>query len=112
VLAIGLEHVELPVEQKRAVLAVAVAVAAHAREQPSSFRDQASDVIDASDLELSSSHETVLPTDRSAYERGEARQLRAALYAADWNISQVARELGTPRQSLYRKLRRYGIHRS
>jgi len=36
----------------------------------------------------------------------------AALRAARWNVSVVSRTLGIPRNTLYRKLSRYGLERA
>ena len=41
----------------------------------------------------------------------EATRLRQALIAARWNVAEVSRALGIPRNTLYRKLRRHGIER-
>ncbi|MBN1774289.1 MAG: sigma 54-interacting transcriptional regulator [Deltaproteobacteria bacterium] len=45
------------------------------------------------------------------FQAREAAELAAALDASRWNIVAVARTLGIPRTSLYRKLRRYGLTR-
>ncbi len=55
--------------------------------------------------------EARLPADRKEYAAEEAHRIHAALVAARWNVSRVARRLGIPRQTLYRKLERYGIER-
>jgi serine/threonine-protein kinase PknK len=49
------------------------------------------------------------PSSRKGFEQLEAERLRAALEAERWNVSRVARNLGIPRNTLYRKLERYGI---
>jgi serine/threonine-protein kinase PknK len=49
------------------------------------------------------------PKNRKDYEQLEAQRLLAALEAERWNVSRVARNLGMPRNTLYRKLERYGI---
>jgi len=48
---------------------------------------------------------------RAEYARKEAERLVSALEAERWNVSKVAARLGMPRNTLYRKLARYGIHR-
>jgi serine/threonine-protein kinase PknK len=48
---------------------------------------------------------------RAEYARKEAERLLAALEAERWNVSRVAKRLGIPRNTLYRKLARYGIQR-
>jgi transcriptional regulator of acetoin/glycerol metabolism len=53
----------------------------------------------------------VLPADRQQYRQDEAQRILAALNTHGWNISEVSRTLGIPRQSLYRKLKRYRIER-
>jgi transcriptional regulator of acetoin/glycerol metabolism len=50
-----------------------------------------------------------LPADRQAYQSQEAARIRAALQQTNFNVSQVSRLLGIPRQTLYRKLKKYGI---
>lgn len=47
--------------------------------------------------------------DRSAFEKQEAQRILAALEQHRWNVSAVARALGVPRNTLYRKLRKYRI---
>jgi serine/threonine-protein kinase PknK len=51
------------------------------------------------------------PTTRDEYARKEAERLLSALESARWNVSKVAKNLGIPRNTLYRKLARYGIQR-
>jgi transcriptional regulator with GAF, ATPase, and Fis domain/tetratricopeptide (TPR) repeat protein len=46
---------------------------------------------------------------RAEFERLEAERLHAALEAERWNVSRVARNLGIPRNTLYRKLDKYGL---
>jgi serine/threonine-protein kinase PknK len=46
---------------------------------------------------------------RKDFETLEAERLLAALESERWNVSAVARNLGIPRNTLYRKLARYGI---
>ncbi|MGE3634149.1 MAG: sigma 54-interacting transcriptional regulator, partial [Sandaracinaceae bacterium] len=69
--------------------------------------------IDVADLDLGE-HASSAPApsvDREAFDAKRADELRAALDAAEWNVSQVARELGVPRQTIYRRLKRWGIVR-
>jgi len=49
------------------------------------------------------------PVDREQYQSQEAARIRAALQQTNFNVSQVSRLLGIPRQTLYRKLKRYRI---
>ena len=48
--------------------------------------------------------------DRRAHDAREADRIRGALDLAGWNVSAASRRLGIPRNTLYRKMRRYGIH--
>jgi len=49
--------------------------------------------------------------DRKQFEREESRRIIDALHQSRWNMSAVARSLGIPRNTLYRKLGRYHIAR-
>jgi transcriptional regulator with GAF, ATPase, and Fis domain/tetratricopeptide (TPR) repeat protein len=49
---------------------------------------------------------------RSDFETDEKDRILAALRAARWNVSVVSRSLGIPRNTLYRKLARYGLERA
>ena len=49
--------------------------------------------------------------DREGFEREEGARILATLRAERWNVSKVARLLGIPRPTLYRKLKRLGIKR-
>jgi len=49
---------------------------------------------------------------RQEFARREMQQIADALAEHRWNVALVARALGIPRPSLYRKLRRYGLVRS
>jgi serine/threonine-protein kinase PknK len=49
---------------------------------------------------------------RRDFETDEKERILAALRAARWNVSVVARSLGIPRNTLYRKLARYGLERA
>jgi transcriptional regulator with GAF, ATPase, and Fis domain/tetratricopeptide (TPR) repeat protein len=50
-------------------------------------------------------------SNREAYETEERDRILAALAGCRWNVSVVARQLGIPRNTLYRKLRKYGLER-
>jgi serine/threonine-protein kinase PknK len=49
---------------------------------------------------------------RRDFEADEKDRILAALRAARWNVSVVSRTLGIPRNTLYRKLSRYGLERA
>jgi serine/threonine-protein kinase PknK len=49
---------------------------------------------------------------RRDFETDEKDRILAALRAARWNVSVVSRTLGIPRNTLYRKLSRYGLERA
>jgi transcriptional regulator with GAF, ATPase, and Fis domain/tetratricopeptide (TPR) repeat protein len=49
---------------------------------------------------------------RRDFETDEKERILAALRAARWNVSVVSRSLGIPRNTLYRKLSRYGLERA
>jgi serine/threonine-protein kinase PknK len=71
----------------------------------------AGNAIAAADLGLGAAQQRTrrAPKNRKDYEVLEAQRLLAALEAERWNVSRVARNLGIPRNTLYRKLERYGI---
>ena len=48
---------------------------------------------------------------RRDFEAQEKSRILESLRGARWNVSVVARTLGIPRNTLYRKLARYGISR-
>jgi DNA-binding NtrC family response regulator len=48
---------------------------------------------------------------RAEYETEERERILEALRSAHWNVSEVSRALGVPRNTLYRKLERYGLSR-
>ncbi|HEY6878646.1 MAG TPA: sigma 54-interacting transcriptional regulator, partial [Polyangiales bacterium] len=70
-------------------------------------------VIRAHDLGLSEARPPppVVASSRVEFERKEAERLLSALESERWNVSKVAKHLGVPRNTLYRKLARYGIQR-
>ena len=49
---------------------------------------------------------------RRDFEQDERERILSALRQARWNVSVVARSLGIPRNTLYRKLKRYGLERA
>ncbi len=72
----------------------------------------AGEEISAGDLNLGATGLAREPAgDRTSFEREEAAQIAAALRAHRWKVSEVARSLGIPRATLYRKLDRYGLKR-
>lgn len=48
---------------------------------------------------------------RSEYEAEDRERILEALRSSRWNVSEVSRVLGVPRNTLYRKLERYGLNR-
>jgi DNA-binding NtrC family response regulator len=48
---------------------------------------------------------------RAEYEAEDRERILEALRSARWNVSEVSRALGVPRNTLYRKLERYGLSR-
>jgi transcriptional regulator of acetoin/glycerol metabolism len=48
---------------------------------------------------------------RAEFEAEERERILQALRGARWNVSVVSRSLGIPRNTLYRKLERYGLTR-
>jgi serine/threonine-protein kinase PknK len=76
-----------------------------------------SGIIRAEDLSLSATGaqlrnpSSAVASTRGEYAQKEAERLLSALTAERWNVSKVAKSLGIPRNTLYRKLARHGIHR-
>ncbi len=76
-----------------------------------------SDIITKADLpeQISQTAKTTVPDPGEAKTLKEYRELAeknfilARLKKNNWNISQTAREIGTPRSNLYKKLAQYGI---
>ncbi len=56
-----------------------------------------------------SPRQTKLPRSRGDWEEQEQTRLRDTLAECRWNVSEVSRRLGIPRNTLYRKLARYGL---
>ncbi len=48
---------------------------------------------------------------RAQYEQTEADRILEALRATRWNVARVSKDLGIPRNTLYRKLAKYGLQR-
>ncbi|HEU4578203.1 MAG TPA: sigma 54-interacting transcriptional regulator, partial [Polyangiaceae bacterium] len=66
----------------------------------------------ADDLDLSRPAPRALRSrSRREYEAEERERILHALRGARWNVSVVSRTLGIPRNTLYRKLERYGLQR-
>jgi len=69
-------------------------------------------VIDVSDIELPKRLEAPRRARaRQEFEREQTARIIDALHQNGWNVSAVARSLGIPRNTLYRKLRKYQIQR-
>ena len=68
----------------------------------------------ADDIELAVSARSRGPNaaSRKDYESKERERILEALRQARWNVSVVSRALGIPRNTLYRKLTRYGLNRA
>jgi DNA-binding NtrC family response regulator len=66
----------------------------------------------AEDLELRRAAPRALRSrSRHEYEDEERERILHALRGSRWNVSVVSRSLGIPRNTLYRKLERYGLQR-
>jgi transcriptional regulator with GAF, ATPase, and Fis domain len=65
--------------------------------------------ITGADLELTERAPRRNSKSRREYQVEEREQIVQALRRTHWNVSLVSRELGIPRNTLYRKLRRYGL---
>jgi DNA-binding NtrC family response regulator len=65
--------------------------------------------VEAGDLDLGARPRKIGAEDRATFEATEAALIRATLNATAWNISETSRRLGIPRNTLYRKLDRYGL---
>jgi transcriptional regulator with PAS, ATPase and Fis domain len=65
--------------------------------------------ITGADLELTERASRRNSKSRREYQVEEREQIVQALRRTHWNVSLVSRELGIPRNTLYRKLRRYGL---
>ena len=63
----------------------------------------------SSPVASSASSSTTSPTFASAEAGTEAGELLELLRHTDWNVSQVARQLGVSRPTIYRRMRRHGL---
>jgi transcriptional regulator with GAF, ATPase, and Fis domain/serine/threonine protein kinase len=66
------------------------------------------------DLDLapaSRSDSRKMPRDRAAFEQEESARILACLEQHRWNVCAVARAIGMPRNTLYRKLRKYRLQK-
>jgi transcriptional regulator with GAF, ATPase, and Fis domain/serine/threonine protein kinase len=52
-----------------------------------------------------------MPRDRAAFEQAESSRILACLEEHRWNVCAVARAIGMPRNTLYRKLRKYRLQK-
>jgi transcriptional regulator with GAF, ATPase, and Fis domain len=69
--------------------------------------------IEAADLELATRAAPARTSStRREFEREERERILEALRETRWNVSVVSRRLKIPRNTLYRKLERYGLSRS
>ncbi|MFK8004704.1 MAG: sigma 54-interacting transcriptional regulator [Polyangiales bacterium] len=66
--------------------------------------------IRASDLALDPSDEA-LPTSRQGFEESKARHIQEVLAESGWNVSEAARRLSMPRNTLYRHMRKFGLRK-
>ena len=69
-------------------------------------------VIASQDLALATRGRRQRASSRRSFEAQEAANLLASLQAHRWNVSAVSRQLGIPRNTLYRKLKRYNLDRA
>ncbi|MBW2459365.1 MAG: sigma-54-dependent Fis family transcriptional regulator [Deltaproteobacteria bacterium] len=68
------------------------------------------DRIKARDIDLPKPLPTTAPNlSRAAFERAEIERIAATLAEHRWNVAKVARVLGIPRATLYRRLKQYGL---
>ena len=89
------------VRQLENVLTKALVLADASTISPADIDLPASSIAPASDAAV----------DRTRFDRMEASRVMDSLVAHRWNVSEVARALGIPRATLYRKLRRWGLVR-
>jgi transcriptional regulator of acetoin/glycerol metabolism len=71
----------------------------------------AGNVIASQDLALATRGRRQRASSRRSFEVQETAALLASLQANRWNVSAVSRQLGIPRNTLYRKLKRYNLDR-
>jgi len=72
----------------------------------------AGNVIASQDLALATRGRRQRASSRRSFEAQETATLLASLQAHRWNVSAVSRQLGIPRNTLYRKLKRYNLDRA
>jgi DNA-binding NtrC family response regulator len=70
-----------------------------------------SETIQPSDLDLGRRPPGARSRSRQAFEAEERERILDMLRSTRWNVSVVSRTLGIPRNTLYRKLERYGLAR-
>jgi transcriptional regulator with PAS, ATPase and Fis domain len=68
-------------------------------------------LLSAADLDLQEHARPQQGTNREAFASEERLRILSALQRTRWNVSVVSRSLGIPRNTLYRKLERYGLKR-
>jgi transcriptional regulator of acetoin/glycerol metabolism len=68
-------------------------------------------VLSPADLDLEQRARPQQGTNREAFASEERLRILSALQRTRWNVSVVSRSLGIPRNTLYRKLERYGLKR-
>ncbi len=61
------------------------------------------------ELELEPTRERRRSRNRDEFEADERERILEALRASSWNVSQVSRALAIPRNTLYRKMQKYGM---
>ncbi len=49
------------------------------------------------------------PRSRAEFEKGETSRIHRALQDSDWNVSEAARRLSMPRNTLYRRMKKLGL---
>ncbi|MEM7607901.1 MAG: sigma-54-dependent Fis family transcriptional regulator [Myxococcota bacterium] len=64
--------------------------------------------IEADDLELGMPP-SAAPQSRDAFEQDEAARIGAVLQDVGWNVSEASRRLAMPRNTLYRRMKKYGL---
>ncbi len=69
-----------------------------------------SEVIGVDDLGLAPVRRRT-PRTRESFEESESEKIAAMLELVGWNVSEAARRLNMPRNTLYRRMKRYGLHR-
>ena len=67
--------------------------------------------VDDLDLPVSGVDSSTEPLSREQFDRRERARIAEALARNRWNVARTARQLGIPRSSLYRKLKKMGVDR-